>query len=316
VRASNLTQGITIGYNSISASGSNANQGIGLLPAGTGGVGIGTSSAQTLLQVYNGGGTASLSAETGMLKVTNSSANELSIGTNPAAPYEAWLQVKRSTGGGSSYPLALQPVGGNVGIGTTAPKGILDLGAPGALTYVSMGIEGSYIGFNSYWGGSGWQYKANGMGSLLRQDTKGFQIWTAPSNGSGADAPEAPVAAMTIAPLGNVGIGTTAPATALDVQGQIRSLVYNASAGTAFDWNNSNTQYTTATCGAFTFSNMKDGGIYTLIVKSTTQGTCVFTQAGLTFRSQTSLTTASGSYTIFNILVAGTDAFVTIRRGF
>jgi hypothetical protein len=112
------------------------------------------------------------------------------------------------------------------------------------------------------------------------------------------------------------GIGTTAPATALDVQGQIRSIVYNAAAGTTFDWNNSNTQYTTATCGAFTFSNMKDGGIYTLIVKSTTQGTCVFTQAGLTFRSQTSLTTASGSYTIFNILVAGADAFVTIRRGF
>jgi hypothetical protein len=61
---------------------------------------------------------------------------------------------------------------------------------------------------------------------------------------------------------------------------------------------------------------MNDGGVYTLIVKSTTSGTCTFSQAGLNFRTQSTLVTASGTYTIFNFIVAGADVFVKMQRGY
>jgi hypothetical protein len=51
VRHSNLTQGISIGYNSIAASGSSANQHVNILPKGTGNVGIGTTSPSSTLVV-------------------------------------------------------------------------------------------------------------------------------------------------------------------------------------------------------------------------------------------------------------------------
>ena len=116
---------------------------------------------------------------------------------------------------------------------------------------------------------------------------------------------------------GNVGIGTTSPSTALDVAGQIRSKVYNASSDAyALNWNNSNVQYTTSTCASFTCTNMQDGGIYTLIVKNTTSNTCTFSQTSLTFRSPIALTTAQGSYSVFTFVVAGADVFVSMRRGY
>ena len=53
-RHSNATQGIGFGYNSLYAAGSNANQHLNLMPKGTGGVGIGTTSPGAKLQVSGG----------------------------------------------------------------------------------------------------------------------------------------------------------------------------------------------------------------------------------------------------------------------
>jgi hypothetical protein len=123
---------------------------------------------------------------------------------------------------------------GNVGIGTVTPRGgssssaVLDLGAPGTMSFVSMGNEGSYIGFNTYFNGS-WKYKGNGMASILRQDTTGLQIWSSPNNVAGEDIVQAPILAMTVAPNGNVGIGTAAPTATLHVNSSsnlISSSVY------------------------------------------------------------------------------------------
>ena len=207
--------------------------------------------------------------------------------------------------------------GGNVGIGTTSPTAILQLGTEPLQTSLigyTVGANGEGLLFNHTQITASNAQRVADIVALGQQNGmlggSAFRFLTNPANSNTA------VERVRIDPNGNVGIGTTAPATALDVQGQIRSIVYNATSATAFNWNNGNIQYTSATCGAFTFTNMNDGGVYTLIVKSTTSGTCTFSQAGLNFRTQSTLVTASGTYTIFNFIVAGADVFVKMQRGY
>lgn len=56
-----------------------------------------------------------------MVAMAPGSGTELVIGGMAASPYTAWIQHRHQTGDGSSFNLALQPSGGNVGIGTIAP---------------------------------------------------------------------------------------------------------------------------------------------------------------------------------------------------
>jgi hypothetical protein len=49
----------------------------------------------------------------------------LDFGQYPSAPYGAWIQGENSGALGTTYPISLNPNGGNVGIGTTAPGSIL-----------------------------------------------------------------------------------------------------------------------------------------------------------------------------------------------
>lgn len=59
---------------------------------------------------------------------------------------------------------------------------------------------------------------------------------------------------------GNVGIGTTAPATLLNIS--VGSIVDNSvsitTGTTTFDWSKGNVQYTPDNCGSFTFNNLAD----------------------------------------------------------
>lgn len=53
--------------------------------------------------------------------------NMLIAGTDSSSPFGGWLQVSERTALGTSYPLLLNPRGGNVGIGTTNPTKTLDV---------------------------------------------------------------------------------------------------------------------------------------------------------------------------------------------
>ena len=219
---------------------------------------------------------------------------------------------------------------GNLGVGTSAPAYKLEVAGsiksnggfvfPDGTTMTTM--ASTSVGSTSTTDlGFAADSDANGSG-VMTFATKGIERMRITNDGNvgiGTTNPSGLLDVnrkLTVANSGNVGIGTTNPGAALDVLGQIHSMVYNAGGATSFDWNNGNIQYTTATCGSFSFSNIKDGGFYTLIVKSTTSGTCTFSQSGLTFRSPVLFVTAQGTYTIFTFITAGNDVFVSMRRGY
>ncbi|MDR2206080.1 MAG: hypothetical protein LBE36_07990, partial [Flavobacteriaceae bacterium] len=88
-----------------------------------------------------------------------------------------------------------------------------------------------------------------------------------------------------------------------------------------------NLAYTTAAYAAtgnttFTIQNMKNGGTYTLVVKSATSanaGTAVFTQTTggtLTFHYVNNGTTSAGKHTMYTFIIMGTDAYVWMTSGF
>ena len=91
-----------------------------------GNVGIGETAPQAKLNVKGISGTpaaptAGVSA--GILRIESSNAGVgLDIGQQPLAPYSMWMQVgNTSNSTGDTYPLLLNPIGGNVGIGTDSP---------------------------------------------------------------------------------------------------------------------------------------------------------------------------------------------------
>lgn len=90
-----------------------------------------------------------------------------------------------------------------------------------------------------------------------------------------------------------------------------------ANAGTSIDWSRGNVQYTSASCGAFTFTNMQDGGVYSLTVKGTAAGTCSFSQSGLTFRMPPNHGTVStGTMTFYTFTRSGSDVMVNWMPGY
>lgn len=116
---------------------------------------------------------------------------------------------------------------------------------------------------------------------------------------------------------GNVGIGTSNPTSRLEVNGSAtNTTAFNAAAGTSIDFSRSNLAYTTASAGAFTLTNIKDGGTYTLAVQGTTSGTATFTASGFTVRTVNNGPTTAGRQTLYTFIVMGTTVYVYMATGF
>jgi hypothetical protein len=116
---------------------------------------------------------------------------------------------------------------------------------------------------------------------------------------------------------GNVGIGSTNPGSKLEVNGSAtNSVAFNAGSGTSIDFSKSNLAYTTASAGAFTITNIKNGGTYTLAVQGATSGTASFTCSGYTFISVNNGITAPNKHTLYTFIVMGSTVYVYMATGF
>jgi hypothetical protein len=78
---------------------------------------------------YGTAASPSLSAVSEIAGFGSSVTIQTVIGADPNSPYGGYIQVKRTTNDGSSWPLNLNPLGGNVGIGTLNPTKLLQVGS-------------------------------------------------------------------------------------------------------------------------------------------------------------------------------------------
>jgi hypothetical protein len=113
----------------------------------SGNLGIGTNTPTAKLESYFSSTNPSLSSNTGAgLSVYGTSTVRLNFGNYPASPYSSWVQS--SDGLGNAWPIALNPLGGNVGIGTSSPGAQLHVfgSSEGLRVETSASSEG-YIRF-------------------------------------------------------------------------------------------------------------------------------------------------------------------------
>jgi hypothetical protein len=115
----------------------------------------------------------------------------------------------------------------------------------------------------------------------------------------------------------NVGIGTIAPTSKLEVNGAAtNATALNSVASTTIDFSKSNLAYTTASAGAFILTNIKDGGTFTLAVQGANSGISTFTSTGFTFKYVNNGITSPNKHTLYTFLVMGTTVYVYMATGF
>jgi hypothetical protein len=113
---------------------------------------------------------------------------------------------------------------------------------------------------------------------------------------------------------GNVGIGSSTPTSKLEVTGAATNTTsLNAGNGSTIDFGLSNLAFSAATGTAFTLSNLKDGGAYSMILTSLTNtGTATFSANGFTFKYMGTSPMTAGKTHIYSFIVAGTVVYVSM----
>jgi hypothetical protein len=220
----------------------NINSAVRMYISATGLTGIGATAPKTRLQTTAGGflNAPVLGSATGApFYVTNSdTAYGLLVGVN-TADGRTWLQSQRTDGTATANPLTLNEAGGNVGIGAT-PGCKLDVYGRGRFMQDAAATTGA-VTIRQNVGdtvGGFIQWVNNAVSSekgWLTVDTSSNMIF-------GPNSAEA----MRITSAGRVGIGTTTPATALQVNGTVTATTF-AGAGTSLTGTASSLTVGTAT---------------------------------------------------------------------
>lgn len=123
---------------------------------------------------------------------------------------------------------------------------------------------------------------------------------------------------------GKVGIGTATPRASLDVNGTILSApAESIGVATIIDFATGNLKYTTKSCGAYQFHNLKDGGQYSFAVQGTAAELCTFTafsnagSGALTVHMPPNHgSTVQGTHTLYTMMVLGTHVYVAWIAGY
>jgi len=172
-----------------------------------GNVGIGVTNPDLRLHIdasnaYPAAAGANTSGFLTLRAKTASASHGMYMGVADASPWGSWIQCGDSVNSAVNYPLLLNPNGGNVGIGLRNPATSLDIAGSLRVTGIGqIGPVGGY-GFGLFNAGT------NTFAGQLYGRANGIQF----TDNIGGNT-------VYIASGGNVGIGTTNPATKLHVYG-------------------------------------------------------------------------------------------------
>ncbi|UOF00999.1 hypothetical protein [Bdellovibrio reynosensis] len=205
---------------------------------------------------------------------------------------------------------------GKVGINTTSPGTLFEIASnvSGSPLRVSRSDNAAHKASTGYFPasvGSGTPSWAVG----LLEGSNNFSVLA--YDGTTAITP------LTVATTGRVGVSTDTPRGALDVNGVILGKTATSGTGGTVDFAGTNLRYTSDSCGAFAFHNMKDGGSYMFAVQGTSAATCTFT--AYSDAGSTALTvkmppdhgaTTASKHTIYNMVVMGSFVYVAWTPGY
>ncbi|MBM4251912.1 MAG: hypothetical protein FJ146_08065 [Deltaproteobacteria bacterium] len=184
-----------------------------------GNIGIGTTSPAVALEAYGTTGYPATSgtAQTGIARFSGSNNNVLDVGQANGGPWGVWLQGTDRSNLATKYPIILQPNGGNVGIGTTVPSDLLHIKDGNLrLDYYATGTMPRSAGTINFYDRG---FPLAVIQAVEEGPNYGYQsglsFYTNPGSGDGSTMAER----VRISKSGNVGIGTTAPATLFEVGG-------------------------------------------------------------------------------------------------
>ncbi len=222
---------------------------------------------------------------------------------------------------------------GNVGVGTTAPIGLLQVSGDTAtlapLRVTNTMSAGTYAEAGRF---EAPNLPVNGQHYLtIGKDTGNFNRMSVNFKYVGNNSTSNRIALhftgaeeiLNILASRKVGINTVTPRADLDVNGAIISAAPIADNDGTFDFATGNIQYTTSSCGAMALHNLKSGGSYSFFVQGATSATCSFT--AYSDAGTTALTvhmppnhgaTEAGKHTIYSIMVAGTHAYISWAPGY